>query len=312
MCLPAGRDGACFAGCATDADCRDDYSCADFAGDGTRRFCAPGCTSDSECSGGRVCNPALGTCDVPFTAGDIGRECSRSDDVCNGGTCLTEFESGFPYSYCVYVGCDATAAPSASGCPTGSVCAPTEGGLGICLDACSGGSDCTRDGYDCLPSDRADVTSPTACMPACTSDTSCGNMGFQCNDGTGLCRMAFDPTSLGEPCASADDCVGGACIREADDGWPGGTCGYPGCRLSGSGPAETCPSGSVCVDDEDGSPEIGICLPACSTSASSCRPGYACVTEGSATDGHCGPACTTDVQCTGSRTCDTASGLCTR
>ncbi len=312
VCLPAGRGGACFAGCSSDDDCRPDYTCTDFDDDPSRSFCAPACTDDAQCSDGRVCNPALGTCDVPFDASDIGRECSTTEGVCDGGSCLTEFESGFPFSYCVYVGCDPTAAPSESGCPGDGVCAPGASGLGVCLDACDDSLECTRDGYDCLPSDRSDATSPTACMPACTTDASCANMGFVCNEGTGLCRMSFDPSALGEPCETPDDCTGGVCIREADEGWPAGTCTFPGCRLSGSGPEETCPTGSVCVDDEAGDPEIGACMPACTTGTSSCRPGYACVVEGGATDGYCGPSCTTDVQCTGSRTCDTSTGLCGR
>jgi hypothetical protein len=43
--------------------------------------------------------------------------------------------------------------------------------------------------------------------------------------------------------------------------------------------------------------------------SSSCRPGYRCITEGSATDGYCGPGCTDGSQCA-SGTCDAASGLC--
>jgi hypothetical protein len=313
VCLSVGGGGgggACFAGCADDTECRTGYECAESESSG-RRYCAPACTDDAECSGGRVCNPALGYCDDAFDAGDIGAQCSGpDDDNCDGGTCLTEFESGFPFSYCVYVGCDPEAAAGASGCPGDSVCAEGAAGLGVCLLACEDGLDCTRDGYDCLPTDAADATRPTACLPACTTDASCANVDFECNEGTGRCRPAFDTASLGAACAAADDCEGGVCIDEAAEGWPSGTCALPGCRLSGTGPAEPCPSGSVCVDDARGHPDIGACLETCSSLTSTCRPGYTCVVEAPATDGYCGPACSDDTECTAARTCDSTTGLC--
>jgi len=309
-CLPAGRGGACFAGCASDADCRDGYECSESSAHPGREVCTPGCTDDAQCSDARVCNPAVGYCDIPFDGTDLGQECSTVEGVCGGGTCLTEFESGFPFSYCAYFGCDPEAAPAASGCPAGGVCAPTADGTGVCGLGCSASTDCTRDGYDCLPSDAEDPTSATACLPACTLDASCANPGFECNEGTGRCRPPFDPASLGERCELVEECEGGRCLDEPSEGWPSGTCAFPGCRLSGTGPAEMCPSGSVCADDGRGDSEIGHCLEACSTMTSSCRPGYTCVVSAPATDGYCGPSCTSDTECTGGRTCDGASGLC--
>jgi hypothetical protein len=291
-----------------DDDCRAGYRCTESA-EG-RFFCGPGCATDMDCSGGRVCNPTLGTCDDAFDPSELGEACSGTMGACSGGTCAREFESGFPGSYCVYVGCDPEAAPDASGCPAGGVCVDGADGAGVCLRACEDTPDCPRDGYDCLPSDRADATSPRACMPACTTDLSCANDGFECNEGTGLCRPPFSATNLGDACADASECEGGACLTEASAGWPGGTCTFPGCRLSGTGPAETCPMGGVCTDDGAGDPTLGVCVDACTVAATSCRAGYACVaimTGG--TDGACRPACTA-TDCTAGRTCNTMTGLC--
>ncbi|MBW2462354.1 MAG: hypothetical protein JRH11_11970 [Deltaproteobacteria bacterium] len=307
VCLPAGRGGACFAGCTDARDCRPGYQCTDGGGPRGARYCGPGCTSDAQCSDGRVCNPALGTCDEPFDPAELGEECSTAEGLCAGGTCMTEYESGFPFSYCVYLGCD-PAAPD-PGCGGGNVCVEDRDGTGVCLKACEGLPDCPRDGYDCRPSDAADSTSETACLPACTTDASCANDGFVCNEGTGRCRPPFDPASIGQACEDGS-CEGGSCLDEMHDGWPGGTCGFPGCRLSGTGPAEPCPSGSVCTDDGHGDPDIGTCVEVCNTSSSSCRTGYACITTGVATEGYCGPACTGDADCTDGGSCDMASGFC--
>jgi len=324
VCLRGGGGGggACADGCSIDSDCRDGYSCEPSAEHPELTYCAPACTDDAQCTGGRVCNPAAGTCDVPFDRDDLGRACSSDPaSLCAGGTCRTEFSSGFPGSYCFYDGCDTSAEPTAAGCPGDGVCvAVGDGTSGICLDGCVALADCPRDGYDCIPSDRADPTSPTACMPACTTDASCANMGFVCNEGTGLCRPDFDETELGVPCDGPDTCSavcsrrsgcasGGVCLREEDEGWPAGTCTFRGCRLSGTGPAEACPTGGVCVDDTEGNPEIGVCLTECTVGMSGgCRAGYACVDTGTGT-GACRPACTTS-DCTGGRTCSMTTGLC--
>ena len=314
QCIPSGRGGGlCIDGCETADDCRDGYECTTSDDYPDRKFCGPGCTTDDQCSDGRVCNPGTGTCDVPFDPDELGQPCSTDEDACAGGTCLTEFESGQPGSYCTYVGCDPTLADGdggADGCPGDGVCVDA-GTEGICLDGCADEVDCRAD-YACVPSDPTDDTSPTACLGACETDDACANDDFECNLGTGLCRAAFDSADIGEPCdASSDFCDGGTCITEADEGWPAGTCAFPGCRLSGDGPAEECGTGAVCVDDGEGDPELGHCLDACDTTSdpSDCRDGYACVAD-SGTAGSCQPACTGDDDCGGSRTCNTTSGLC--
>ncbi len=307
QCLPGGRSARCYDGCATDDDCREGYACKDSATYPGRLTCQPACTTDAVCTGGRVCNRALGLCDDAFNPSELGAECSSTMGACGGGACLTEFDSGFPGSYCAYVGCDPG---DGTGCPTGGVCVEGASGLGVCLEACTDTPDCPRDGYDCLPTDRADAASPKACLPACTTDASCANMGFECNEGTGLCRAAFNPSDLGDMCVDETMCGGGLCMTEPDDGWPRGACTYPGCRLDGVG-GEPCPTGSACIDDERGDPDLGICVATCTVASSSCRTGYACTPlAGSTTDGTCTPACADDTECTDSRTCDTGTGLC--
>jgi hypothetical protein len=298
QCLPLRRRGLCVDGCTTDEDCRDGLACVPDATFPDRRFCGPGCTSDADCSGGRVCNERTGECDVMFDPSELGTACSTVEGACAGGGCLREVDSGFPGSYCVFVGCD-TAMPTMGGCPGDGVCVA---GAGLCLDGCETDMDCTRPGYACRPSDLADPMSPTACRPACTDDAQCANPGFVCNDGTGLCLEAFDPAALGTECAGADGCPGGRCVTEAASGWPGGMCTFPGCRLSGTGPSEPCPAMSTCIDDGTGDPTLGVCVPSCP--ATMCRAGYACTTDACRAD--CTPA-----SCTDGRTCDDTSGLCT-
>lgn len=319
VCIPAGGGGgggACVEACTIDSDCRDSYSCGPSSDYPDRLFCQPGCRTDADCSGGRVCNPTLGTCDVAFDSTEYGQPCSTVSGACRGGTCMTEFESGFPGSYCAYSGCDPSAADAGDGCPGDGVCSVI-GGEPTCLDGCTNDSDCRTPDYACLPVDAAQPDRGSACTPSCTSDAACANDGtmgaplFSCNPGTGLCRDPFEAARLGEPCVSVDDCPGGSCLTEASDGYPSGTCAAIGCRLSGTGPEQACPAAGVCVDDGAGDAELGACLVACVTSASgSCRPGYACVATGSSTDGACRPACASDADCTGSRTCTVATGLC--
>lgn len=284
QCLPRGRRfGACFLGCVEDSECRDGYECQDSA-----------------------THPGRTTCQPEFNAANLGTICSADRGDCTGGACLTEGDSGFPDSYCVAIGCEVGAATS--DCPGDGVCVASTTGGGLCLDGCAAAGDC-RDGYDCKPSDSSDPSSPTACLPGCDDASVCGNEGFACNLGTGLCTEPFVEAALGEPCASAEDCTGGRCVSEEADGWPAGTCTYPGCSLTGAGGA-VCPAASTCVDDESGNPDLGVCVDACTVGGTTCRPGYACVelTAGG-TEGACRPACE-DGDCSGGRTCNATSGLC--
>lgn len=313
-CLPGGRRGRCYRACDTVDDCRDGYDCETNEDYPDRLTCQPACTDDDVCSGGRVCNVGLGICDVPFDVDDLGTACSTTGN-CGGGGCLTEFESGFPGSYCTFVGCDPTQPDESDGCPGDGVCFDGED-FDLCFDGCEEDSDCPRSpDYSCRDIDMDDPSRGKACVPSCMNDDACANDGvggapdFSCNPGTGLCTYAFDEDLQGEPCEDEDDCPGGECLSEAEAGYPAGTCVSLGCRLSGTGPEQLCPPSGVCVDDEEGDPEIGRCLTACTTDASGCRPGYECVALGGGTDGACRPACEAD-GCTGGRTCNDTTGLC--
>jgi hypothetical protein len=300
QCIPAGFRPLCLDGCTSDDDCtRAGLACVTSTTYPDRRYCGAGCTDDAQCSEGRTCHLGTGLCAPPFDPSELGLACSTAEGVCEGEACLREVDSGFPGSYCTSVGCD-PAMPAMSGCPGDGVCVDGASGRGLCLDGCETDMDCTRPGYACRPSDLSDPMSPTACRPACTDDMQCANDGYVCNDGTGLCLAPFTGT-IGAACASNAECPGGRCVTEATGGWSGGMCTFPGCRLVGTGPSETCPASSVCVDDGAGDPEIGVCAPSCT--GMTCRDGYAC------TMGACRPDCTA-TSCTGGRTCDDASGLC--
>lgn len=289
-CVPGGGGGGgvCLDGCASDADCRPGYACRAPAAYPDRRLCTPACRNDDACTGTNVCNPALGTCDEPFDPRLLGQPCSRFRGGCEGGTCLSEGETGFPGAYCAYVGCTVG---DDSSCPAGGACAPGAGGANVCLDACASDGDC-RAGYACRNVDPSNPASSRACLPACTDDAQCANhdrFGFECNVGTGLCGPPFVASTQGEPCTGRDDCVGGRCLTEAE-GWPAGTCVAVGCALASGVDGEPCPAGSTCVDDGVGRAEIGYCLETCTVGApTGCRTGYACVsTEGET--GVCRPA----------------------
>lgn len=307
-CLDAGGgDGICVASCEGADDCREGYDCVSGA-------CRPGCDDDDQCSDGRLCNPAVGSCAQPFDPSLLGNTCSGSRRACLGGTCFSEFASGFPGSYCVYRGCDPEATDATDGCPGDGVCGVV-GGEPVCLDACAG--DTCREGFECLAVDPSDETRGTACLPACTSDDACANDGtdgapdFSCNPGTGLCTDPFLTDRLGFMCVTGADCPGGRCLDEASTGYPGGTCAALGCRLSGEGAEQPCPTGGVCVDDGAAPSDIGMCLDACAVAMSgACRGNYACVplTEGNA-EGACRPACA-EGACGEGRACDAETGLC--
>lgn len=309
-CVLAGCDATINTGCPDDAECIP----AGFGG-GT---CFDACTADSDCRDGWECAPSTAApdrsiCQPIFDPDNLGQVCSAGRGSCQGGDCLTETTYGFPDSYCADFGCDPTATDP--GCPGDGVCLATSGGGGICLDGCSEDTDC-RTAYRCRPLDFDDPSSPRACLPGCTMDSHCtamtgGGTRYVCNPGTGYCARPFDPDELGEPCAGGfRECRGGLCLTEDASGWPAGICAYAGCRLSGTGPSATCPSGSVCIDDGAGDPELGICVDGCTVGTTSCRPGYACVAlADGGTEGACRPACTAS-DCGAGNTCNTETGLC--
>jgi hypothetical protein len=304
-CLTFGCDEASGTGCPGDAECLP----GGFGG----ALCVDGCASDTDCRDGYECIPSLRypdrlSCQPAFDAGNLGAACGRRGG-CTGGTCLNEAEYGFPQGYCAAVGCDPDAEDP--GCPGDGVCIEATSGTGVCLDGCASDTDCRiEQGYACRPSVTSDPESARACRPACASDDQCSmRLGYECNQGLGLCRPPVDPSELGEPCGEATVCAGGLCMSEDEEGWPSdGMCTLPGCRISGEGSSEPCPTGTVCVDDGGGDPTLGICVTACTVGGTDCRAGYTCraSVEGG-TEGSCAPACAAET-CAG--TCNVETGLC--
>jgi hypothetical protein len=164
-CIQGRRGGLCVGACMTDGDCRRGYRCADNAA----------------ASGGRYCAPVL-------AARDLGQPCSggRGSVACAGGTCLREFETGFPGSYCSFTPCTLGATGVDDGCPGDGVCVAGGGGRTYCLDGCTATTDCRR-GYECRPIDPSTPDGEKGCMPACASAADCVNDGATCDTSTGLC-----------------------------------------------------------------------------------------------------------------------------
>ncbi len=78
--------------------------------------------------------------------------------------------------------------------------------------------------------------------------------------------------TVGDPCTTAADCLGKACLNSA--GAPGGYCSVQ-CSMDGT--TMPCPTGTVCVREALGSGTHG-CMRACNT-ARDCRATYRCERE---------------------------------
>ncbi len=135
-------------------------------------------------------------------------------------------------------------------------------------------------------------------LPACTAPPACGSSGPPV------------PGSVGEPCATHDDCGPEAdtCLAERSEvfdgetyvSWQGGTCARAGAGGDGCDPevASSCPSGSRCVHLGWGaSCSLSYaCLDACDASSPwncGCRAGYKC----DPAQGVCLPGCSNDREC---------------
>lgn len=183
-CLPTtfGGGGVCVAGCESDEDCRESYVCLESSATPGRRYCAPGCASDEACTvSGHVCNAGGGTCAPPFVAGRLGGTCSFRE-ACVGGTCLAEYDSGYPSGYCAYLGCELGTSGT---CPDDGVCGP-RGNRNVCLAPCEDDAGC-RAGYACRSVDPEDEDGPKACVPACSSEADCPSRITTCDTDTGYC-----------------------------------------------------------------------------------------------------------------------------
>ncbi|MCK6587821.1 MAG: hypothetical protein L6Q76_09575 [Polyangiaceae bacterium] len=111
------------------------------------------------------------------------------------------------------------------------------------------------------------------------------------------------PGDNGAPCLSDQDCTGGYCINEPDNGYPSGYCTEI-CTLAGG----NCVYGGACLDVGIGM-GFGACFDTCSVQAMDCRDAYGCFTVAANTS-VCIPNCTANAQCTVTGSCDVVSGYC--
>jgi hypothetical protein len=79
----------------------------------------------------------------------------------------------------------------------------------------------------------------------------------------------------GGGCASGGDCASGLCAKSQD--FPGGYC-TQGCSLTDP---NSCPAGSVCIDDASGVPPnsgiSAVCYQTCNSNTDCTRAGYQCL-----------------------------------
>jgi hypothetical protein len=144
-------------------------------------------------------------------------------------------------------------------------------------EICDNNQDDDNDGL----TDCADTV--TCCShPTCVLDAGCA--GF---DGT--------------PCTADASCLGGICLEETTNGFPGGLC-TSDCSVN------QCSTGFLCVNFS--ATIQAVCTPNCPNGLSSeCRSGYLCFDFGGGAMA-CLPDCTTNSQCPDVGTCDVPSGLC--
>ena len=79
----------------------------------------------------------------------------------------------------------------------------------------------------------------------------------------------------GSGCATSANCAGGVCAQSQD--FPGGYCTL-GCSINDP---NSCPPGSVCINDASGVPPnsgiSSICYQTCNSNADCTRAGYQCL-----------------------------------
>lgn len=209
------------------------------------------CGSDDDSSGNSA--GGGGTSDpIIFTDNTAGKACAINAD-CGNGECRKEFtgnqlftqtKQAAPGGYCTFK-CNLSA-----DCGAGASCVGTPESL--CLATCSSNSDCREgEGYHCVDSDGQPIAAGRS---------------------SGTCRVApvtdhVTGQTVGNACASADDCSGGTCT----------TTGYPEGYCSGRClKAADCGEQAVCALDAVGTlTAAGTCYRTCSGDPD-CRTGYRC------------------------------------
>lgn len=241
--------------CEPDQVIGDDGRCADVpveCPEGTELDDAGECAPiPVVCEEGQVVDDNGVCVDVdvdPPTDRPDGRPCT-DDAQCEGGSCISEAEFGFPGGYCTTANC-------------------------------RNRNDCHGEDNACWLGNR-----PTFCVHLCDNDEDCRE-GYDCQrfgGGDGVC-FPGEPEPVGdrdredgEACDSDGDCIGGTCFGP-DRGFPGGHC-----------TETRCASREDCNGDDTACLLAGrpnYCIKLCEGD-DDCRDGYECrATQGG---GYCAP-----------------------
>ena len=252
FCTLEDPDGtAPFERCDVDADCGDGNVCADSLG---YKFCLPSCYCDGNtCPEDQACFESFNGFPQDKPACVPGDADAVDGDACNGFYDCDEYSScrndqlEFPGGQCQRYGCTV-------------------------------GDDTTCNGGTCI--DNNPPFSGTTCVDTCTADTDCRMAeGYVCFDPDGAGGDALNycrHPHVGDPCATAADCSGGAWVCRTEVIFTGGYCTQTGCATPGS--QAGCSPGSICRDHP--TETENYCADRCSGTAGtqgSCRTGYLCV-----------------------------------
>ncbi len=212
----------------------------------------------------------------------VGQACTDDDECQMPGYFLDQVECAdevmgyaMPGGYCLL-------RPQDEPCPDGSFLTSSQGAL-ICLRECGDLAPCDRTGYYCTN----DIYG--ACLPSCKVDKDCPE-GNYCDD-EAKCRM--DPSPVGGPCQSEDDCVNSGAY--CDTSKPGGYC-FTQCDNWND---SQCPDTAQCLYSSRS--RAYICAGSC-TSDDNCRPEadyYKCHVRWQGKEGVCFRPCRGDGECIG-------------
>ncbi len=183
-CSVVGVIEVCLKACTAATDCRTGYQC--FMGG-----CQPLCSTDDDCGKGYVCQS--GQCQ-PKPGAPLGGDCTIDDD-CSSQTCLQQIcvqgctrdadcestqtcfvnptgdDRATPTTRIVPICITkrGTAAPG-SACSKDADCDRGSCQLGMCVEMCASGGDCTRSGTDCAGMflELSNKTQPSfkGCLPS--------------------------------------------------------------------------------------------------------------------------------------------------
>jgi len=233
----SGNTGTCYKSCTPGSNptgCQTDYSCVELQGGGGACW-PPGTQAEGQ------------TCGQP-TPGD-----------CAGGLVCVVTTSGATTGTC-FRSCDEVQPDS---CGSGKLCAPLQGGGGICMAAAQPNADCEVtdyicvSGWQCSPADSG----PATCHRECTrgQTDSCGP-GEVCQDWFGQDNTYYFSTCYpegskqeGEACAGMDCAAGLICVTVATS--------RTVCLVLCNPSAPNCPHAGQRCDPLSNSSD-GVCFPA--------------------------------------------------